>query len=70
MVNLTNSMPSKLSPEGIAQFQLVVANEFFEASFFSSLFYDVTNDVTGYQYDKRDQLVTIPHYILAVSTSS
>ncbi|UKZ53404.1 hypothetical protein TrVGV298_007196 [Trichoderma virens] len=65
LVNLTNNGPSKLSPKGISQFQLIVMNEFFESSIFSSLLYNVTNSATGYEYENLDELATILQTILA-----
>ncbi|KAL7935549.1 late sexual development protein [Trichoderma chlorosporum] len=65
IVNLTNNVPSKLSPKGITQFQLIVVNQFFETSFFSSLLYNVTNDIAGYEYQKKDELVAILQTTLA-----
>ncbi|UKZ79191.1 hypothetical protein TrVFT333_006941 [Trichoderma virens FT-333] len=65
LVNLTNNGPSKLSPKGIAQFQLVVMNEFSETSFFSSLLYNITNDITGYGYEYIDELAAVLQTILA-----
>ncbi|KAK5994643.1 hypothetical protein PT974_05126 [Cladobotryum mycophilum] len=66
LVNITNiSPPPKLSPQEIAQYQLLAFNEFFKTAFFSSLLYNVTNNVTGYEYDKKDELAAILSDILA-----
>jgi hypothetical protein len=54
LANRTNNVHSRLSPEGMAQFQLIVANKLFEAASFSALLYKFTSNVTGSQYDKQD----------------
>jgi hypothetical protein len=41
--------PPTLSPAGIANFQLIAFNEFFEVAFFSSLIDNITQSISGYE---------------------
>lgn len=71
LVNTTNAPPQpKLSPKDITNLQLLVFNEFFETAFFNSLLHNITNNVTGYEYTKKAELVAILKDILAVYTHS
>lgn len=64
--------PAKINESSFPVFQLIAFNEQFEVAFFSSLLYNVTNDVPGFTLPnpkKKDELVDILETVLAVSSS-
>ena len=62
--------PAKLNDSSIVNFQLIAHNENFEVAFFSSLLYNITNNVPGFELPnpkKKEELIDIVETVLAVS---
>ncbi|KAK0634210.1 hypothetical protein B0T14DRAFT_508553 [Immersiella caudata] len=60
--------PAKINESSFPVFQLISFNEQFEVAFFSSLIYNVTNDVPGFALKnpkKKDELLDILETVLA-----
>jgi hypothetical protein len=65
--------PAKINESSFPVFQLIAFNEQFEVAFFSSLIYNVTNDVPGFSLKdpkKKDELLDILETVLAVGPPS
>lgn len=65
-------LPGAIPPLGanaasITTFQLIAFNEIWESAYFDSLLHNITDEVEGYQTDKKDELVKIISAVLAVS---
>lgn len=61
--------PPTLANSSLTAFQLIAFNELFEVAFFSSLVYNITNNVTGFETDadERMKLLNILDTVTAVS---
>ncbi|KAJ9143487.1 Sexual development protein [Pleurostoma richardsiae] len=60
--------PPKIANSSLTAFQLIAFNELFETAYFSSLIYNITNNVTGFELaepEKKDELVNILETVLA-----
>lgn len=64
--------PPKLAESSLTAFQLIAFNENFEASFFSSFIYNITNDVEGFTLKgkAKRELLDVLHTVRAVSVPS
>jgi hypothetical protein len=60
--------PPKLNASSVAAFQLIAFNELFEVAYFTSLRYNVSNEVCGYETEDKKRLVSILDTIIAVSS--
>lgn len=60
-------LPNNLGPGSKTAFQLIAFNELFETAFFSSLLYNVTENVHGYETDAKESVVKVLSAVLAVS---
>jgi hypothetical protein len=61
--------PPKLANSSLTAFQLIAFNEIFEVAFFSSLLSNITNGVSGFNFQseaKRTEFVDILQTVLAV----
>lgn len=61
------ALANNLGPDAVTAFQLIAFNELFETAYFSSLLYNISNDVAGYTAPDKSEMVTIVKTVLAVS---